>query len=97
MLGVNALLAIVFQFGNIMKNLPRVSYIKAIDVWMLGATTMIFSSLIELAIVGYKVKDDGLPRKRSILCKRQVILLQGGGLMEASYRKKIFSKFFRQT
>uniref|UniRef100_A0A914DJH3 Uncharacterized protein n=1 Tax=Acrobeloides nanus TaxID=290746 RepID=A0A914DJH3_9BILA len=71
MLGVNALLAMIFQFGNIMRNLPRVSYIKAIDVWMLGAMTMIFSSLIELAIVGYKVKDDGLPRKRLVLCKRQ--------------------------
>lgn len=40
------------QFGNIMRNLPRVSYIKALDVWMLACLILVFGSLIELALIG---------------------------------------------
>ncbi|CAB3398415.1 unnamed protein product [Caenorhabditis bovis] len=64
MLGVNALLAMIFQFGNIMRNLPRVSYIKAIDVWMLVSMTFIFCSLLELAIIGYKAKNEESGKKK---------------------------------
>ncbi|KAK6039590.1 hypothetical protein COOONC_22905 [Cooperia oncophora] len=53
MLGVNALLAMIFQFGNIMRNLPRVSYIKAIgersfnyNQW----TVVVFLSQISLSV-----------------------------------------------
>nr|CDQ08457.1 Bm13343 [Brugia malayi] len=53
-----------------MRNLLRVSYIKAIDIWMLVSMTFIFSSLIELAIVGSKVKNmESGQRPRKPYCK----------------------------
>ncbi|CAK5117928.1 unnamed protein product [Meloidogyne enterolobii] len=61
-------------FGNIHKNLPRVSYVKAMDVWMLSCISFVFGTMIELAIVCYitrcqnskKAKAKAITRRASM-------------------------------
>ncbi|KAI6186786.1 hypothetical protein M3Y98_00170700 [Aphelenchoides besseyi] len=61
--GVSSLLAITMMFGNILKNLPRVSYVKAMDVWMLGCISFVFATMVELAFVCYITRCQN-PRRR---------------------------------
>lgn len=50
------------QFGNVASNLPRVSYVKALDVWMFTCTGFIFLTLLELAIVAF---NDSMADRRA--------------------------------
>ncbi|XP_076314674.1 glycine receptor subunit alpha-2-like [Tachypleus tridentatus] len=52
-LGVTTLLTLTTVAGGIRTNLPPVSYVKAIDVWIGVCTVMVFGALLEFTLVNY--------------------------------------------
>ncbi|XP_074649711.1 glycine receptor subunit alpha-2-like isoform X2 [Tubulanus polymorphus] len=68
-LGVTTVLTMTTQLSGSKQSLPKVSYPKAIDVWMATCMLFVFSSLLEYAFVNVLVrkserlrdqKDDGM-------------------------------------
>uniref|UniRef100_A0AC34F776 Neurotransmitter-gated ion-channel transmembrane domain-containing protein n=1 Tax=Panagrolaimus sp. ES5 TaxID=591445 RepID=A0AC34F776_9BILA len=54
--------ALTFQYGNIVRSLPRTSVVKAVDIWMFSCV-----ALLELAIVAYNDKlEDQKQRTRKM-------------------------------
>lgn len=50
-LGTSTMLAFITLNGGVTKNLPKVSYIKASEIWFLGCACFIFCSMAEFAFV----------------------------------------------
>ena len=50
-LGLLTVLTTTTMSGSARESLPRVSYMKAIDIWMIVCLTFVFASLIEYAVV----------------------------------------------
>jgi hypothetical protein len=50
-LGVTCVLTMTTQSSGIQQSLPPVSYVKAIDIWMLVCLLFVFAALLEFAYV----------------------------------------------
>ena len=65
--GITTILTIVFLLGSANASLPRVSYAKAIDWYLMLSFALIFAALVECMLVFHfhaNVKTDKKQRKR---------------------------------
>lgn len=65
-LGTSTMLAFITLNGGLTKNLPKVSYIKASEVWFIGCVVFIFGSMAEFAFVNVIWR-----RKKKVELKKQ--------------------------
>ena len=73
-LGITTILTIMFLLGSLNGNLPKVSYPKALDWYLLVSFTFVFLSLVECVIVYIFVKNG---KDQKMKCKvRQLLLMK---------------------
>lgn len=58
-LGITTILTIVFLLGSSNSTMPRVSYAKAIDWYLLGSFIFVFSTLVtDLLVYRFRSKEE---------------------------------------
>ncbi|XP_022241124.1 glycine receptor subunit alpha-4-like [Limulus polyphemus] len=76
-LGVTTLLTLTTVASGVRTQLPPVSYVKAIDVWIGACSVMVFGALLEFTLVNYlsrsRMKSEHLKSFRFFCRNKQVI------------------------
>ena len=74
-LGITTILTIMFLLGSLNGNLPKVSYPKALDWYLLISFSFVFLSLIECMIV-YVFTLKATANEQQIECKVSLFFLK---------------------
>ena len=54
--GMTTLLTMTAMFGAVRSNVPRVSYVTLLDIWMIVCTVFVFISLLEFTTVATLIR-----------------------------------------
>ncbi|PAA68432.1 hypothetical protein BOX15_Mlig015474g1 [Macrostomum lignano] len=85
-LGLLSILALMTQSAATMQKLPRVSYIKAIDVWLFACLAFVVGSLLEFALVNMLARRQEQRKLRDdlrLMMGREMRMLKGNFLRPA--------------
>lgn len=63
-LGVLTVLTMTTQSSSVNASLPRVSYLKAIDLWMSTCLVFVFAALSEFAVVNFLSRGEFSPQRK---------------------------------
>ncbi|KAK7096788.1 hypothetical protein V1264_003852 [Littorina saxatilis] len=103
-LGLLTVLTMTTQSASARSNLPRVSYVKAIDVWMAMCLLFVFAALIEFAYVNVNARQErrrgtvhgglkmGVPGSKPSNASIGSESSNAGTAEETNGRKRLFSK-----
>lgn len=78
-LGLSSLMTLLVTFGNVVAGMPRVSYLRAFDVWMCACLLFTFLTLVEEILVGYA----------DVLQQKKVYMLKSDGISKSVIQKII--------
>lgn len=70
-LGVTTVLMITTQTSNSRSSLPKVSYVKALDIWMATCLLFVFAALLEYAVVNFLSRQTKMKIKEQYKRKRR--------------------------
>ncbi|XP_030755338.1 glycine receptor subunit alpha-2-like [Sitophilus oryzae] len=84
-LGTATMLSFITLNANVMKNLPKVSYVTASEIWFFGGATFIFCSLAEFAFVNVVFRR----KKKVELAKQSSKYIIKGALSPRLARKEV--------
>ncbi|XP_035215820.1 glycine receptor subunit beta-type 4-like [Stegodyphus dumicola] len=69
---VTSLLALITQFSSIRRDLPPLSYIHRVDIWMVTCMCFVFASLLEFTLLIYMERQ----QRRTTLKSSDVVAME---------------------
>ena len=73
-MGMTTLLTLTAMFGATRQNVPKVSYISYLDIWMVTCIIFVFASMIEFTAVHSLHKSNRRHRAESVERLMRIVL-----------------------